>query len=104
MADNYRLCPCGSGKKAKFCCKDLAPEIEKVLKLIAGDQRAAAIQALDLLIKKRGKLPMLLDLKVSTLVEMERYEDAEEVVLTLLQADPDSGSGLPDRRSTRGPD
>ncbi len=90
MADNYRLCPCGSGKKAKFCCKDLAPEIEKVLKLIAGDQRAAAIQALDLLIKKRGKLPMLLDLKVSTLVEMERYEDAEEVVLTLLQADPDS--------------
>jgi tetratricopeptide (TPR) repeat protein len=90
MADNYRLCPCGSGKKAKFCCKELAPEIEKILKLIAGEQRAAAIQALDLLIKKRGDLPTLLDLKVSTLVEMERFQDAEEVVLTLLQADPDS--------------
>ena len=28
--DPYALCPCGSGKKLKFCCSDLGSEIEKV--------------------------------------------------------------------------
>ena len=30
MAINpYALCPCGSGKKIKFCCGDLAGEMER---------------------------------------------------------------------------
>ena len=33
--DPYAPCPCGSGKKLKFCCHDLAPELEKVRNVIA---------------------------------------------------------------------
>ena len=31
--DMYSLCPCGSGKKLKFCCQPLSTEMEKVEKL-----------------------------------------------------------------------
>ena len=39
--DHYSLCPCGSGKKIKFCCSnDILPELEKVVRAIEGDQEA----------------------------------------------------------------
>ena len=32
--DHYQPCLCGSGKKLKFCCGDLAPELEKIDRMI----------------------------------------------------------------------
>src|SRR5438105_1463847 len=37
--DLYALCPCGSGKKIKFCCRDIAVEIDKVERLLEAGQR-----------------------------------------------------------------
>ena len=35
--DNYAICPCGSGKKIKFCkCKDSVGELDRVLKMVEG--------------------------------------------------------------------
>ena len=28
--DSYSLCICGSGKKLKFCCQDVLPELSRV--------------------------------------------------------------------------
>ena len=28
--DVYQLCPCGSGKKIKFCCQNILADMEKV--------------------------------------------------------------------------
>ena len=42
--DSYALCPCGSGKKVKFCCsKDILHELEKPLRALAGEQYFAAL-------------------------------------------------------------
>lgn len=90
MADKYDFCPCGSGKKVKFCCKEVAPDIEKVRQLLESEQRAAALQHLNLAIEKHGQKPALMDLKISALIEMQQFPEAEEVVLNLLQANPDS--------------
>ena len=53
---NYRPCPCGSGKKVKFCCKELANDLDKVLRAVEGEQRAAALQHLDRLIAEHRQL------------------------------------------------
>ena len=37
------MCPCGSGKKLKFCCSDLVGDIEKIHRMIEGDQPRAAV-------------------------------------------------------------
>ena len=75
MADKYVLCPGGSGKKVKFCCKDLAPEIEKAMNLLEGQQRAAALQHLNRVIEKHGQQPALMDLKITALLEMQQFQE-----------------------------
>lgn len=42
--DLYSSCPCGSGKKLKFCCADLLPDLEAELGMIDADQNQACLQ------------------------------------------------------------
>ena len=42
--DAYTVCPCGSGKKIKFCCsKDLLHDIDKILRALVGQQYISAL-------------------------------------------------------------
>jgi hypothetical protein len=41
--DSYAYCPCGSGKKLKFCCADIADEMGKIQDMLTGGQRAACL-------------------------------------------------------------
>ncbi len=50
--DPYSMCPGGTGKKIKFCCSDLVPELDKIERMIEGDQRVAC---LEFLTKLEGK-------------------------------------------------
>lgn len=50
--DSYAYCPCGSGKKLKFCCADIAAEIEKIQEMLNGGQRAACLDYIETLEKK----------------------------------------------------
>ncbi|HKD37326.1 MAG TPA: hypothetical protein VKB78_11015 [Pirellulales bacterium] len=50
--DPYSLCPGGTGKKIKFCCSDLVSELDKIERMIEGDQRIAC---LELITKLEGK-------------------------------------------------
>ena len=40
--DPYADCPCGSGKKIKFCCQDVIPEMQKVARLRENQPKRAA--------------------------------------------------------------
>jgi tetratricopeptide (TPR) repeat protein len=44
--DPYAECPCGSGKKVKFCCQDVIPEMQKVARL-RENQPTRALQILE---------------------------------------------------------
>lgn len=50
--DPYSYCPCGSGKKLKFCCQDLASEMQRIHEMLEGGQRAAALEYIESLEKK----------------------------------------------------
>lgn len=52
--DAYSPCPGGTGKKIKFCCADLVHELDKLQRMIDGDQRVAA---LDYVTKLDAKYP-----------------------------------------------
>ncbi|MGA2256934.1 MAG: hypothetical protein ABSG53_19960 [Thermoguttaceae bacterium] len=45
--DAYSPCPGGTGKKIKFCCPDLLPELEKIDRMVEGEQFIACIQHID---------------------------------------------------------
>ena len=58
--DPYSLCPCGSGKKFKFCCVDLAEPMEKVHRHREHHQPRMALQVLDRIEKKHATNPWAL--------------------------------------------
>jgi hypothetical protein len=93
--DPYRLCPCGSGKKIKFCCsKDILSDLDKVIRSIEGDQRAAALDHLTKLIEDKGDRPALLSLKASLQLSMSTLEDAAATIDRLSEISPNSSATL----------
>jgi len=90
--DPYALCPCGSGKKLKFCCSDLVAEIEKVQSMVAGGQPHAALKHLDQLLSKQPKRVSLLELKATLEMSLEEFDAARETIGLLLQVQPENAT------------
>ena len=86
--DPYSACPCGSGKKLKFCCSDLAGDIEKVQKMVAGDQPHAAQKHVEQLLKKQPQRASLLDLLASLQLSMHDFDAARNTIGDFLEAHP----------------
>ncbi|MBN2578651.1 MAG: hypothetical protein JXB10_06630 [Pirellulales bacterium] len=42
--DAYSYCPGGTGKKIKFCCGDFLPELQKIDRMLEGEQYQACLQ------------------------------------------------------------
>ncbi len=63
--DPYAPCPCGSGKKVKFCCSDLVGDIEKIHRMIEGDQPRAALRHAEQTLAKHPRRASVLDLKAT---------------------------------------
>ena len=86
--DPYSACPCGSGKKLKFCCSDLAADIEKVQKMVAGDQPHAAQKHVEQLLVKQPKRASLLDLLASLQLSLHEFEAARNTIGDFLESHP----------------
>jgi tetratricopeptide (TPR) repeat protein len=90
--DLYAPCPCGSGKKLKFCCSDLVAEIEKVQGMIAGGQPHAALKHLDLLLSKQPERVSLLELKATLELSLEAFDAARNTIDVLLRVHPENAT------------
>ncbi len=88
----YSPCPCGSGKKLKFCCSDLAVEIEKVQQMVSGEQPHAALKRVEQLLKKQPTCASLLDLRTSLELSLHEFDAAGKTIEAFLKADPQNPS------------
>ncbi|PQO43697.1 hypothetical protein [Blastopirellula marina] len=50
--DPYSNSPCGTNKKIKFYCPEMIPDLEKIERMLAGDQRVAALDVVQKLLEK----------------------------------------------------
>ena len=94
MTDLYAKCPCGSGKKIKFCCKDIISDLEKIERMLQGEQRNAAIEKIDKLLDKHPGRPALLSMKARVHLDQKQPTEARAAVDALLEVEPDNPSGL----------
>lgn len=91
--DGYSNCPCGSGKKIKFCCcKDMLRDLEKVIRSISGEQYVATQSLLAHLIADRGPRAALLAVLAETHLVQQQFSEARQVAGRLLETMPHSGS------------
>lgn len=95
--DAYSPCPGGLNKKVKFCCSDLVPELDKVHRMLEGDQRLAALDYLDKLEAKYSERQCLLALKMSVLASLERLDDLRAVTDKFVSHFPTNPIALAER-------
>lgn len=92
--DPYSLCPCGSGKKLKFCCIDLASDIERIHRMIEGDQPHAAQRHVEQTLASHPGRASLLDLQAILELSLNELDKAQATIRVFLQAHPNNPSAL----------
>ena len=86
--DVYAPCPCGSGKKVKFCCQELLPDLERVAQLRSEGQNRMALQLLEKLERTHPRNNWVLLQKSVVLLEERRLEEAQAVADSVMQEEP----------------
>ncbi len=87
--DSYALCPCGSGKKVKFCCQAILPEMAKIERLQENNQPRMALQLIDKLLKDHQDNAWLINQKAMSLIADHRHEDARDNLVAYLRKSPE---------------
>lgn len=86
--DAYSPCPAGTGKKIKFCCQDLLGDLQKIDRMLEGEQFQAALSQVERLEEKHPGRACLLSLHCLLLRITQRLEDAESLAAKFLQLHP----------------
>ncbi len=92
--DLYSPCPGGTGKKIKFCCSDLTTELDKLSRMVSGEQRAAALEQVDKLDAKYPDRACLLATKAMLEAELGQPEKAAATLERFRRIQPDNPVAL----------
>ncbi len=93
--DQYSPCPCGSGKKLKFCkCVEQPQDYEKLVRLIEGGQELAAMDRINQMLAKTPNAAWLLALKGELALGMQELEAFKETANRFLKLKPDNPLAL----------
>lgn len=63
MIDVYSLCPGGTGKKIKFCCRNRVDDFRKIYKFLDANQHTACLNFIDSLLKSDSECACLLAIR-----------------------------------------
>lgn len=92
--DAYSLCPGGTGKKIKFCCNDLLPDLEKLDRMLEGQQFHAAIQHIERLESQNPDRACLLSIKALVQRILDQTDEAQATVTRFLDKHPNNPVAL----------
>ena len=80
MTDPYAPCPCGSGKKFKWCCQPIYAHINRAFDQDAQGQHEAALRIMDEVTAEHGGNPEAWGQKAKLLYGHGKVEQAEEAL------------------------
>jgi tetratricopeptide (TPR) repeat protein len=89
VLDQYSLCPCGSGKKFKWCCQPIHQEIAKAFQQDEVGQHDAALRIMDQVVAQHPENPEAWGKKALLLWQNERPDDAEAALSKAFEVMPD---------------
>jgi len=94
--DAYSLCPGGTGKKIKFCCNDFLPELQKIDRMVEGEQYLACLKHIDLLLEQEPNhdRACLLATKCLLLRITDQHDAARTTAEAFLAKHPDNPVAL----------
>jgi tetratricopeptide (TPR) repeat protein len=89
--DPYVSCPCGSGKKFKWCCAPYFPLVEKAITLDQQGQHEAALKTIQELTQSHPDKPAVWGYYAQFLFNAGQREQADEAITQALKLNPDFG-------------
>ncbi len=94
--DAYSYCPGGTGKKIKFCCPDFLPELQKIDRMLDGEQFIACLQHIEHLreLPDNRDRPCLLAQEAYLLRVTDQHDAAKKLALEFLEKHPANQTAL----------
>src|SRR5262249_1017984 len=92
--DAYSSCPCGSGKKFKWCCQPIHKDIDRAFQQEAEEQHDSALRIMDEVTAAHPTNPEAWGRKAQLLYENDRAEDAEAALEKAFAINPNYPFGL----------
>ena len=88
--DPYSTCPGGTGKKLKFCCSDLVGELDKIQRMIEGEQHVACLDYIAKLESKYPERACLMALHSIIELSLEKHDEAAATINAFLRKYPEN--------------
>ena len=92
--DPYQPCPCGSGNKLKFCCFELADEMDRISSMQSKNQTRQAIQHLAKLESTHPENAWVKTSHAALLMSDGHFEEARDSIRDFSEANPDHAFAL----------
>jgi tetratricopeptide (TPR) repeat protein len=92
--DPYASCPCGSGKKFKWCCQPIYGGIQHAWQLENSGQHEAALKTMEQVVQQHGGNPEAWGQMALLLASRERFDQAEEALEKAFALNPNYPFGL----------
>jgi tetratricopeptide (TPR) repeat protein len=86
--DPYDPCPCGSGKKFKWCCQPVYVQIDKAFQLDAEGQHEVALRTLQEACKEHAANPEVWGRTAQLLYQLDKVEEAEAALDKAFEINP----------------
>ena len=84
----YSSCPCGSGKKFKWCCQPIHAQIDKAFRQETDGQHEAALRTMEELVAEHPTNPEAWGRKAQLLYLNSRVDDAENALQKAFEINP----------------
>src|SRR5260370_13016913 len=91
--DPYSSCPCGSGKKFKWCCQPIHVAISRVFEQDGNGQHELALRLMDEIVAEHPTNPEAWGRKAQLLYQNTRGEEAESALQTAFDLNPNYAAG-----------
>jgi len=91
--DLYSSCPCGSGKKFKWCCQPIQEQIDKAYQQNTDGQHEAALRIMNQVTQEHADNPQAWGQLAQLLFSNEQAEEAETALEKALTLDKDYAFG-----------
>jgi tetratricopeptide (TPR) repeat protein len=86
--DPYSPCPCGSGKKFKWCCQPIHVQIDRAFQQAADGQHEAAMRIMEEVTTSHPANPEAWGRKAQLLYQHDRLDDAEQALQKAFDINP----------------
>jgi tetratricopeptide (TPR) repeat protein len=86
--DPYDPCPCGSGKKFKWCCQPVYVQIDKAFQQDADGQHEAAARTMEEVCAEHPSNPEVWGRKAQLLYQTDKVEEAENALQKAFDINP----------------